>query len=130
MAKDFTVTVSGERGQEFKDIFGTATVHVLLPFPYMAQLDGCAEPQAVYMLDADQLGPEQYDRLVLHLARKFASSEAEIRRYLRNEGLPIRAADTVVSVEHPQRWLLDDDDTQELVGYDDSEADDDCDQRI
>ena len=108
MGKDFTVTVYSEREEEFRQIFGTATVPVLLLFPYNATLDGRPEPEAVYMLDADRLTAEQHDRLVTHLARKFASSEVEIRRYLHNEGLPIRAVDTVATIEHPQKWMADD----------------------
>jgi hypothetical protein len=108
MGTDFRVTVMGERGDEFKDVFGTNTVHVLLPYPIMAKLEGLDEPELVYMLDADLLTAEQRDRLVWHLARKFMSSEIEVNRFLDMEGLPIRAADTVVTIDHPQRWMLDD----------------------
>lgn len=108
MGKDFKVTVMGERGEEFTEVFGTNTVQVLLPFPHMVTLDGMEGEQSVYMLDVDALTDEQRDRLVVHLARKFASSEIEISRFLNNEGLPILAADTVATISHPQRWMLDD----------------------
>lgn len=108
MGKDFKVTVMGERAEEFKQVFGTDTVQVLLPFPHMARLEGVEGEQSVYMLDVDALTTEQRDRLVVHLARKFVSSEIEISRFLENEGLPILAADTISTVIYPQRWLMDD----------------------
>ena len=76
MAKDFTVTVDGERGEEFQRIFGTKTVHVLSPFPQMAHLEGKAEAESVYMLDLDMLTVEQQGKLILHLSQKFNADPA------------------------------------------------------
>ncbi len=115
MGKDFTVTVYGERGEEFERVFGSNTVHVLLPYPSTVKLDGVDEPQAVYFLDADLLTPDQHAKLVTHLAQKFATSERDVEQYLSHEGLPIRAADSVVSIQQPQKWLLDDDRATEKI---------------
>lgn len=134
MGKDFTVTVYGERGAEFKQIFGTDTVHVRSPFPSLAHLGGQAEPESVYMLDMELLTDEQRTKLIAHIAQKFNAETGAVEAALNALGLPIKASDTVVTVTNPQRWLLDDmpdemerldvmsdmddDDTQEFDGYD------------
>lgn len=108
MAKDFTVTVFGERGEEFQQIFGTKTVHVRSPFPQMAHLDGKSEAESVYMLDLEMLTTEQRTKLVEHVANKFSAEPAAVEAAINALGLPIRANETVVTVENPQKWLLDD----------------------
>jgi hypothetical protein len=108
MASDFTVTVQGERGDEFKSIFGTNVVHVCSPFPTMAHLEGKAEAESVYMLDLEMLTVEQQGKLIVHLANKFSADPAAVEAAVMALGLPIRASDTVVTVSNPQKWLLDD----------------------
>lgn len=108
MGSDFTVTVYGERGEEFQQIFGTKTVHVCSPFPTMAHLEGKAEAESVYMLDLAMLTVEQQSKLIAHLANKFNADPAAVEAAVMALGLPIRASDTVVTVSNPQKWLLDD----------------------
>lgn len=108
MGSDVTVTVYGERGAEFEQIFGTKTVHVCSPFPTMAHLEGKAEAESVYMLDLDMLTDEQRTNLVQHIAQKFSADSLAVEAAINALGLPIRASDTVVTVANPQKWMLDD----------------------
>ena len=108
MSSDFTVTVYGERGAEFEQIFGTRTVHVCSPFPTMAHLEGKVEAESVYMLDLEMLTAEQRSKLINHVAQKFSADPAAVEAAINALGLPIRASDTVVTVSNPQKWLLDD----------------------
>jgi len=108
MAKDFTVTVYGERGEEFEKLFGTRTVNVRSPFPVLANLGGNPVPESVYMLDLELLTNEQRAKLVQHIAEKFSANPSDVSHFLDEEGLPIKASDTVVTVTNPQKWLLDD----------------------
>lgn len=108
MGSDFTVTVYGERGEEFKGLFGSNTVHVRSPFPSMAHLEGNAEAESVYMLDLEMLTDEQRAKLVDHVAQKFNADPKAVEAAINALGLPIRASDTVVTVSNLQKWLLDD----------------------
>ena len=108
MPQDFTITVMGERGEEFKAMFGTNTVHVCSPFPTMARLEGREEPESVYMLDLAMLTDDQQANLFIHLARKFSADPKAVEAAVKALGLPILANETVVTVNNPQKWLLDD----------------------
>ena len=108
MGKDFTVTVEGERGKEFEGIFGTRTVHVESPLPVMVHLEGKPEAELAYFLDLDLLTNEQRQNLIQHLAGKFGTTYESVDAAVDYYGLPIRANETVVTVENPQKWLLDD----------------------
>ena len=111
MDAPYKVTVYGERAEEFRDVFGGATVPVKSPLPGLATVAG--EEKMVYMLDIERLGAEQYDRLVQHLARKFGEAEVAVAAELTQYGLPILADDVTVTVQQP---MIFDDDLPEPFG--------------
>ncbi len=108
MGKDFTVTLFGERGEEYEKVIGTRTINVRSPFPEARRLEGKAESELVYMVDLDLLTDEQRKKLIEHVANKFGADVRAVEAAINALGLPIRASETVVTVDHPQKWLLDD----------------------
>lgn len=108
MAKDFTVTVDGERGEEFQQIFGTKTVHVKSPFAQMVRNENTDQEEAAYMLDLELLTDEQRQNLIQHFAGKYGATYEAVKSSIEYLGVPTRASETVVTVENPQKWLLDD----------------------
>ena len=107
MGQDFTVTVYGERGEEFDKVFGTRTVHVRSPFPSLTRLGSNLEPESVYMLDMELLTEEQRTKMIEHIAQKFDAQLEVVAASLAALGLPIKASDTMVMVTNPQKWLMD-----------------------
>ena len=106
MGKDFTVTIHNlEREAEWREVLGTATVHVNLPFPHGGDLPG--RPGAVmYELDVALLTPEQKRRLIEHLSQKFGEPRDFVARMIEGEhGVPILAEDCTLTVHNPQRWV-------------------------
>lgn len=87
----------------FMSIFGSDTVHVHSPIAEEAMV-GVAV-QRFYRLDVKELTDQQYDDLVDHLVQEFGGESEDAERYLQNDGLPIIAHDTVVTIKHPQKWL-------------------------
>ena len=104
MAKDFRVTVTGARGDEFRKIFGTDTVAVKSFIPSIADLPGLGE-RAVYLLDTDLLTDAQREALVEHIAEKFGAAREAVDEHLRARGLPILAEDCIVTIDNPLRWI-------------------------
>lgn len=97
MKERVSVTVTGERAEEFREIFGTTTVPVVSPFSEIAELGDTGEHEC-FMLDLERISHEQYDRLVAHIARKFGTDEAAVAASLRERGLPIKAEDCLMSI--------------------------------
>ena len=93
----------GPRAAEWEAIFGTATICVQSPVAVFANVMG--EEQLVYFLDLDTLTPNEFARLVEHLAGKFDLPADELPDLICTHGVPILAADCVVVVLNPARWI-------------------------
>lgn len=136
MGKDFQLTVHDEqRAEDFKAVFGSATVCVKSPIASFAQLGDESAMVGIYMLDMELINDQTHDKLVAYIVRRFGASEAEAVKFLAEDGMPIRAVDTTITVLNPQKWLMDDapdadlyermgnemsdfDDTEEFDSYD------------
>jgi len=106
MSKNFTVTVHNpERAAVFEALFGGTTVCVKSPIPLLMTLPEVGEKRA-YLLDLDTLTPEQRDKLIFYLMRKFAPLlEDEAKEGLQEHGLPILTEDCVLTVHNPAMWV-------------------------
>lgn len=106
MAKDFTVRITNpQRAAEWQAVFGTTTVCVRSPFPHFGNLPGFSEPQLLYLLDLDEITPEQRLALVMHIAEKFSLPAEEVEAALDTDGVPLLAQDCTAVISNPQRWL-------------------------
>lgn len=94
---EVTCTVSGERAEVFRAVFGSATVPIMSPFVERGNLPGLGE-RDVYKLNLKKLTPEQRVRLVAYVAGRFDLPLAEVERDLEATGMPILAEGCVVSV--------------------------------
>jgi hypothetical protein len=93
-----TVTVYGSRAEDFRAVFGTATVPVTSPWPVPAELPGMDSPQPVYLIDLGWVSKQGHRAaLVRHLARKFGLTVASVDADLDQVGMPILAHDCVVT---------------------------------
>lgn len=107
MGKDFTVTVDNpKRMDDWVSMFDTVTVHVTSPIPVEAFLPGFDEPQLIYELDLGLITKQQRQKLVRYLSQKFNIPMAEIDRQIDSHGVPILAADCMVTVHNPHKWLV------------------------
>jgi hypothetical protein len=77
---------------------------VISPVQVVAALDGLGR-QSCYLLDPDQIAPEQRDQLCATLAGKFAATADDVAKYLAL-GLPIRADQTTLVLDGPHLGLL------------------------
>ena len=104
MASDFTLTVTDEKRRKiFTSVFGSDTVQIQSPIAEEALLR--EEFQRFYLLDVAALSDEQYHALIEHLVNEFGGEVEDAERFLKEQALPIIAHDTVVTIEHPQKWL-------------------------
>jgi hypothetical protein len=95
-----TVTIFGERAGSFERVFGTAKVPVLSFLPELADLPGFDEPQPVYLIDLTWVAHEGHrDALVEFLAARFGLPRETVDADLELYGMPILAADCVVSTD-------------------------------
>lgn len=100
MARDFEVTVlDPARAAVLQEVLGTNTVYVQSPVAEWACFPSRPdEQQLIYVLDADELTAEQRTRLVAHLASQHGYDPATAAGILAEEGLPILADATVVTL--------------------------------
>ena len=106
MSRDFTVTINHpQRRLEWLDVFGTAQLHIKSIFPELITLPGYDEPQLVYYLDLTYLRPQHRQRLFRQLAIRFNLSEAQVKRELKKQEVPIPAADCTLTIQNPHKWL-------------------------
>lgn len=127
MSKDIQVTVTGERAELFQKVFGTNTVCVVSPLPQRVDLPGLGE-QSVYMLDMNEVTPEQRERLKEELARRFCLLEDEVDEQLDVYGVPILADHCVMTATGAALGLLMPDDLFGLNPGLDAATDDDWDE--
>jgi hypothetical protein len=106
MSHDFWVTITGERGREWKRVAGTDYFPVLSPIPVMGDLPGIGLSR-VYLLAIDQMEPNILSRIVAHLSGKFGMTAEETQAELDKGGIPILADDCMVTVLNPQKWFDD-----------------------
>lgn len=109
MAKDFKFTVNEDsaRAADFMEVFGRLTVCVRSPLPMEVHLADHG-PDVVYMLDMSEITWEEHERLVKFLAGKFSATVEEAEAVLAEQGLPILASEGMMTIENPQRWVMDD----------------------
>lgn len=101
---DFKCTVHGQRAEEFRRVFGTATVDVTTPVPFLANLPG--RPRSlVYLLDLKSLTDEQRAALVARSAEHFNLTVEDTRAEIENVGMPILAEGCTITIHNPQRWV-------------------------
>jgi hypothetical protein len=105
MSHDFWIAIGGQRGAEWERIAGTRRFPVRSPIPVTATLPGLDGVQRVYLLALDVIAPDTLSLIVNHLAAKYSLSAEESEREIRTAGIPILEADTIMIVEHPQRWF-------------------------
>lgn len=92
------------RAAEWKVVFGETSVPITSPIPVRAEIGGIGVRE-VYLIELSRLEPEQFDRLVAHVAAKNNMPQEEIRAHLVNEGvMPALAEDIDVSMD--MRFLL------------------------
>ena len=104
---DFSVVVKDEsRRLAWIQALGSDSLPVRTPAPEWAEMEGFDEAQPVYFLDLDSLTVEQRRRLARHLATWFGLPLVEVRRRLKEQGVPIPARDCTVTVRNPHKWLV------------------------
>ena len=107
MSHDFWVTIreDSERGREWQSVLGTRTVPVRSPVPHAADVPG--RRALVFLLAHELLEPAQLDALLDHLGARFGMTRAESEAEVARGGIPILDEDCMVTMYHPQRWLVD-----------------------
>ncbi len=106
MSKDFRATIRREspRAQAWLEVFGSCEVFLKSFMPTPASAPGVPEG-LFYMLDLQELTPEQRTRLIAHIARKFGLEEEEVFSDLDTIGCPILGDDVTLTVFNPIKWL-------------------------
>lgn len=90
---------SSPRAATWQRIFGATTIPLRSPVTSKVEIRGVGKKD-VYMLDLARLKPEQFDRLVLHLAETNSMPPEDVRGELTNDGiLPILADDVGISFD-------------------------------
>lgn len=85
-----------QRLRDWMAVFGTDTIPLRSPVPYMAGLPGLDDPQLVYDADLTALTPYQRRLLIIHIAMRFSLSIDYVARNLDDMGLPILAEDVTI----------------------------------
>jgi hypothetical protein len=129
MGADFTVIIieDSPRAADFMRVFGRLEVHVKSFIPQLMELPNFYEPQPCYLLDFDFVSEEEFNRLAILMSEKFNANLDAVTKALRATEMPILAADCMVMVENPLRWLdFDEDATEEFYAemYDYEDEDD------
>lgn len=106
MGKDFTVTINHPlRRLEWLEMFGTTCLHIKSITPELTIIPGFDELQQVYYIDLDLLQPHQYRRLIRHIATKFNLPIKQVMEGLKEQGFPVLAADCILTIHNPHKWL-------------------------
>lgn len=101
MSANFVATVAdGQRAAEWTAVYGKPRVCVRSPIAHLARLPGFDEPQLIYEVDLQTLSDEQTERLIAHLAQKFAIPVEEVRAELETHGVPILARDCTIATPY------------------------------
>lgn len=102
-----------QRLRDWMAVFGTDTIPLRSPVPYMAGLPGLDDPQLVYDADLTALTPHQRQLLIVHIAMRFDLPVDYVARNLDAVGLPVLAADVTITSNDIRLVLssMDDDDS-------------------
>lgn len=105
MGKDFQVIVHDpERIKVWTEIFGTTTLYVKSPIPFLADVPGYNN-ELVYDLDLDQYTNRQRQALIQHIADKFTLPPETVAAQIDELGVPILARHCTVAIHNPQKWF-------------------------
>lgn len=106
MGKDFIAKVSEQstRYQEWLEVMGINEIPLESTFPVLGSAPG-VKAGLFYQVDLSAITPEQRERMIKHIARKFGVDEQEVSSTLDAVGCPILAEDVTVIVNHPQKWI-------------------------
>lgn len=106
MSSDFIAKISEQsaRYQEWCEVMGSNEIPLKSPFPIAASAPG-VKAALFYQIDLTQITPEQRERMIKHIARKFDVDIEEVSSTLDTVGCPVLADDVIVVVSHPQRWI-------------------------
>lgn len=123
MAKDFLVTITGDRAAEWQQVFGTTTVNVQTPLPQWADLPGKGRAK-IFLLDLGLITPEQRQRLIEHISQKWNIPPDQVEADIEAQGVPILDEDCYVTVLNPHKWFSSDDvEENDDDDYDDDDSD-------
>jgi len=106
MPGDFEAILSqsSSRVDDWLKVFGTTIIPLRSPLPTIAILPGLGE-RVIYQIDISALSPEQRQRMIQHISRRFRIAPEEVDAALDEQGCPIRAEDVTVSIHNPQKWI-------------------------
>jgi hypothetical protein len=90
---------SGPNFEEWNQVLGSHRVPLESPQSVMATLAGEKPEVECYLIALKALTLRQRANLSAHLARKFRVTIDEVEHKLQMEGMPIRAADVIVSFD-------------------------------
>lgn len=106
MSADFRVTMHDEARRElWQQWIGTDTVCVRTPLRTRVMLDGHG-PADAFILDEQQLSPEQQRALCEGIAARFQANAEEVDQDMRSKGIVILAEHCSVMVVNPGKWVL------------------------
>jgi hypothetical protein len=94
-----------QRVADFTAVFGSPRVPIKSPVVSLAGLPGKNSPTRIYELALDQITPDQRRRLIEFIAAKFHLPGYSVEEDLDAIGMPILAENTVITIDHAQRWL-------------------------
>jgi hypothetical protein len=105
MSADFHCIVTDPaRVESYQRLFSRDWVAVKSPVPEWAELPGIGL-DLVYLMDLDELTPQELDNLCRDIAQRFELPLEEVEENIRVEGCPVRFNDTYMAVHNPHKWL-------------------------
>jgi hypothetical protein len=87
------------------EVLGTTKFYIKSFKPKLTVLSDAGDLEFVYYLDLDLLHPHQYQRLIKYLSAKFNLPLGQVKLDLEERGIPIPAADCMVTICNPHKWL-------------------------
>jgi hypothetical protein len=85
--------------QDFMRVYGRAWVYIKSPFPQLMKLQGIPGMHLMVWLDIDALTPDEWFRLVLHIAHQFQDQPIGVAVGMIQRGLPLMVKQGYVLVE-------------------------------
>jgi hypothetical protein len=72
------------------DVFPTGTVPVMVMIPQSATLEGQEQVMSVFLINEEELAPEQIDLILTKLSTKFHAPKEEIKKEMLKSHIPLR----------------------------------------